>query len=48
MNNSLDGHIMAKRSGAARKKASARKKNQWQRRRSNELVNSNSKRLLLK
>jgi hypothetical protein len=40
MSNSLDGHTMAKVLEGCEERMSARKKNQWQRRRSNELVNS--------
>jgi hypothetical protein len=48
MSNSLDGHAMEKELGGCEEKVSARKKKQWRRRRSNELVNSKSKKLLLK
>jgi hypothetical protein len=48
MRNSLDGHPMAKALGGCEERASARKKMQWRWRRSNELVNSKSKKLLLK
>jgi hypothetical protein len=48
MNNSLDGHAMAKALRGYEERASARKKKQWRQSRSNELVNSKSKKLLLK
>jgi hypothetical protein len=45
MSNPLDGHAMLKVLGGCKERASARKKKQWRRRRSNELVNSKSKKV---
>jgi hypothetical protein len=38
MSNSLDGHAMVKALGGCEERASAKKKKQWRRRRSNKLV----------
>jgi hypothetical protein len=48
MSNPLDGHAMAKALGSCEERASARKKKQRHQRRSEELVNSNSKKFPLK